>query len=89
MIFDEPTASVDAPSKHEVFQRHVPLARELGERYGTITVVVSHRYSTVRMADKIVVLRDGTIIAEGPHDTLMAIRRTYAQMYKLQKDAYR
>jgi len=89
MILDEPTASLDAPSEYEVFQRHVALSRELGERYGTVTVVVSHRYSTVRMADKIVVLRDGAILEEGPHDVLM--KKTggaYADMYRLQKEAY-
>jgi ATP-binding cassette subfamily B protein len=89
VVLDEPTASLDPPSEHAIFQRHAQFARETGARYGTVTVVVSHRFSTVRMADLILVLAGGQIVERGNHRDLMAIGGTYAHLYGLQETAYR
>lgn len=88
VVLDEPTASLDPVSEHDVFQRQAALARDMGQRYGTVTVIVSHRFSTVRMADKIVVLSGGSILEVGDHASLMAAGGRYAQLYRLQQDSY-
>lgn len=88
VVLDEPTAVLDPLSEYEVFQRQVVLAREMGARWGTVTVIVSHRFSTVRMADRIVVLDDGAILEEGSHESLVSAGGRYAELYQLQKDAY-
>jgi ATP-binding cassette, subfamily B, bacterial len=88
VLLDEPTASLDAQSEHAIFARHAMLARELAARYGTITVIVSHRFSTVRMADLILVLKHGCLLEQGDHDELMAQRGTYAELYDMQQTAY-
>lgn len=88
VVLDEPTASLDPPSEHAIFQRHARLARELGARHGTVTVVVSHRFSTVRMADLILVLADGRVVEQGGHDELMGREGTYARLYRMQEAAY-
>lgn len=88
VVLDEPTASLDPPSEHAVFQRHARLARELGAAYGTVTVVVSHRFSTVRMADVILVIDEGRIIEQGGHDELMVMNGNYARLYRMQEKAY-
>lgn len=88
VVLDEPTASLDPPSEHAIFSRHARLAAELGASHGTITVVVSHRFSTVRMADLILVLRDGRVAEQGSHGELMAAGGTYAELYGMQQAAY-
>lgn len=88
VVLDEPTASLDPPSEHAIFQRHARLARRLGTAFGTITIVVSHRFSTVRMADLIVVLDNGMVVEQGSHETLMARQGTYAELYRMQESAY-
>ncbi|WP_051450543.1 ABC transporter ATP-binding protein [Actinospica robiniae] len=88
VVLDEPTASLDPPSEHAVFQRHAALARELGAAYGTVTVVVSHRFSTVRMADLILVMEDGRIVEQGDHSALMELDGRYARLYRMQEQAY-
>ena len=87
LILDEPTAALDAETEHALFERFAAAARSgEGER---ITVLVSHRFSTVRMADLIVVL-DGSRVAEvGAHDALMARGGKYAELYGIQAAAYR
>jgi len=92
LILDEPTAALDAQTEHALFERYAAALRETardGAGYGRITVLVSHRFSTVRMADLIVVL-DGARVAEaGSHEELMAAGGTYAELYGLQAAAYR
>ena len=83
LILDEPTAAVDAVAEHELFERFRQLTQ------GKMTFLVSHRFSTVRMADRIVVLADGKISELGTHDELMAQGGQYADMFQLQAESYR
>jgi len=83
LILDEPTASLDAKAEHEVFERFAELTR------GKMAMLISHRFSTVRMADRIFVLQGGRIAEEGPHDQLMLNRGRYAEMFELQAASYR
>ena len=84
---DEPTAALDAETEHQLFERYASRARER-KRSGSITILVSHRFSTVRMADLIVVL-DGARVAEsGTHEELMARGGRYAELYRIQAAAY-
>jgi ATP-binding cassette subfamily B protein len=86
LVLDEPTAALDAETEHALFERYASAARD---SEGSITILVSHRFSTVRMADLIVVL-DGARVAEvGTHEALMAKRGQYAQLYSIQAAAYR
>jgi ABC-type multidrug transport system fused ATPase/permease subunit len=88
VVLDEPTASLDAPTESALFDRYAAVARELGEAHGTITLLVSHRFSTVRSADLIVVLEAGRLVETGSHDELMASGGTYAELFALQARAY-
>jgi ATP-binding cassette subfamily B protein len=83
LILDEPTAALDARSEFEVFQRF----KELSE--GKTAVLISHRFSSVRMADRILVLADGQIEAAGTHEELIAQRGRYAELFELQAAGYR
>jgi ATP-binding cassette, subfamily B, bacterial len=91
MVLDEPTAALDAETEHELFERYAEAARgeeSQGSDVGSITILVSHRFSTVRMADLIVVL-DGSRLAEvGSHDELMQRDGPYADLYRIQAAAY-
>lgn len=87
-VLDEPTASLDAPSEHAIFTRYMARARELAARTGAVTVVVSHRFSTVADADQILVLDNGELVQAGPHDELLASGGRYADLYRTQADAY-
>ena len=89
LVLDEPTASLDAPTEHRLFERFHGAAREVAQRTGAITVLISHRFSTVRMADLILVVADGHIAEAGNHDTLAAAGGLYAELYDLQARAYR
>ena len=87
VVLDEPTAALDAETEHQLFERYAGRARQ-GRRNGSITILVSHRFSTVRMADLIVVL-DGARVAEvGSHDELMASGGRYCELYRIQAKAY-
>ena len=83
MILDEPTAALDARAEYEVFKRF----KELGE--GKTAVLISHRFSSVRMADRILVLADGKVEASGTHAELMAQGGRYAELFELQAAGYR
>jgi ATP-binding cassette, subfamily B, bacterial len=83
LVLDEPTASLDARSEHEVFERFAELTR------GKMAMLISHRFSTVRMADRIFVLQGGRIAEEGPHDQLMQSGGRYAEMFEMQAASYR
>jgi ATP-binding cassette, subfamily B, bacterial len=88
LILDEPTASLDAITEAALFERY-QAARALARRSGAITLLVSHRFSTVRMADLIVVLEGGRITASGDHASLIQAGGLYAELYELQARAYR
>ncbi len=88
VFFDEPTASLDAPTEHALFERYAEASRS-GTEDGRITVLVSHRFSTVRSADLIVVVDDGRVREWGRHDELMARSGLYAELYSLQANSYR
>jgi len=83
LILDEPTAALDARSEYEVFQRFSELTT------GKMALFISHRFSTVRMADRIVVLADGNIAEEGTHEQLTRAGGRYAEMFELQAASYR
>jgi ATP-binding cassette subfamily B protein len=89
LILDEPTAALDAETEHALFERYAAAAR--GEKVGNgrITVLVSHRFSTVRMADLIIVLDGAKLVETGTHDELMAKRGPYSELYTIQAAAYR
>jgi len=83
LVLDEPTAALDARSEFEVFQRFKELSR------GKTAVIISHRFSTVRMADRIMVLDDGQVEEVGSHDELLARGGHYAELFELQAAGYR
>ena len=83
LILDEPTASLDARSELEVFERFAELTQ------GKMALLISHRFSTVRMADRIVVLEGGHLVEEGSHGQLMALGGRYAAMFEMQAASYR
>jgi ATP-binding cassette, subfamily B, bacterial len=83
LILDEPTAALDARAEYEVFERF----NELTE--SKMALFISHRFSTVRMAQRIIVLENGAIVEEGSHDRLMAYGGRYAEMFELQASSYR
>ena len=88
LILDEPTSALDAHAEHALFERYAAAARSVAQTTGAITLLVSHRFSTVRMADHIVVLADGTVVEQGDHESLMAARGLYAELYGIQAHAY-
>jgi ATP-binding cassette, subfamily B, bacterial len=88
LVLDEPTAALDAETEHALFERYSAAARG-GSEEGRITVLVSHRFSTVRMADMIVVLDGSRVVESGSHEELMAKRGQYSELYGIQAAAYR
>ncbi len=83
LILDEPTSALDARAEYEAFQRFIGLTK------GKTAVIISHRFSTVRMADRILVLKDGDVLEIGTHEELMAKEQLYAELFKLQAEGYR
>jgi ATP-binding cassette subfamily B protein len=83
LILDEPTATLDARAEYEVFQRFAELTRD------RMAVLISHRFSTVRMADRILVLAGGTIHEQGTHQQLVTLGGRYSELFELQAAGYR
>ncbi|HEX9203715.1 MAG TPA: ATP-binding cassette domain-containing protein, partial [Vicinamibacteria bacterium] len=83
LVLDEPTAALDARAEYEVFLRFAELTR------GRTAVLISHRFSTVRMADRILVLQGGELIDQGTHEELLARGGLYAELFGLQAAGYR
>ena len=88
LILDEPTSALDAHAEHELFERYAESARAVARATGGIAIFVSHRFSTVRMADLIVVVEGGRIAEEGTHEQLVQRRGIYAELFALQAAAY-
>jgi len=82
LILDEPTAALDARAEYEVFQRFADLTK------GRSSVLISHRFSTVRMADRILVLDKGEILETGSHEELLQMKGKYAELFRLQAMGY-
>jgi ATP-binding cassette subfamily B protein len=90
LVLDEPTAALDAETEHALFERYAAAVRtDTGRAGGRITILVSHRFSTVRMADRIIVLDGARVVEAGSHEELMALGGTYAELYEIQAAAYR
>ncbi|HEX3582714.1 MAG TPA: ABC transporter ATP-binding protein [Thermoanaerobaculia bacterium] len=83
VILDEPTATLDARAEYEVFSRFSELVS------GQTALLISHRFSTVRMADRVIVLKEGRVVEEGTHDALLAQNGLYAELFTLQAEGYR
>ncbi len=88
LVLDEPTAALDAETEHTLFERYAVAARDSAPD-GRITILVSHRFSTVRMADLIVVLDGARVVEVGSHEALLAKGGQYAELYGIQAAAYR
>jgi ATP-binding cassette, subfamily B, bacterial len=88
LVLDEPTAALDAETEHALFERYAAVVRSTGAS-GRITILVSHRFSTVRMANLIVVLDGARLVELGTHEELMARGGQYSQLYSIQAAAYR
>lgn len=88
VVLDEPTASIDARGEAALFEKYQRAAERLRGEAGTVTVLVSHRFSTVHMADQIIVVEQGRVAESGTHAELLAKGGTYAELYTLQAAAY-
>ncbi|MEV1044045.1 ABC transporter ATP-binding protein [Streptomyces sp. NPDC049916] len=89
MVLDEPASALDAAAEHELFQRFTDAADRARSGSGSLTLFISHRFSTVRSADLIVVLENGAVREHGGHDQLLARQGLYAELFELQARAYR
>ena len=89
VVLDEPTAALDAEAEHELFETYATLARSHGVRRGAVTVLVSHRFSTMQMTDLVVVLDGGRVSEIGTHADLMRTQGVYQRLYSRQADGYR
>jgi len=83
MILDEPTSALDARAEYEAFQRFIGLTK------GKTSVIISHRFSTVRMADRIMVLKDGAVLELGTHEELLENKSLYCELFSLQAEGYK
>jgi ATP-binding cassette, subfamily B, bacterial len=89
LVLDEPAAALDAAAEHALFERYASTARVVAQDLGTVTLLVSHRFSTVLMADTIAVLDQGRVVEYGSHAQLMAGQGLYAELFSMQARAYR
>jgi ATP-binding cassette subfamily B protein len=89
LLLDEPTAALDAETEDALFERYARAVRGAADAgSGRISVLVSHRFSTVRMADRIVVMDGSRVVETGSHEELMAAGGSYAELYRIQATAY-
>ena len=88
LLLDEPASALDAETEHLLFEQYAERSRALKDR-GRLTLLVSHRYSTVRMADLIVVMDGARVCEQGSHEELVALGGRYAELYGIQARAYR
>jgi ATP-binding cassette subfamily B protein len=89
LVLDEPTSALDADAEHTLFERYAEATRRVAAVTGGITLLVSHRFSTVRMADLVVVMDSGRVVEVGTHEQLMGQDGIYREMYELQARSYR
>src|SRR5699024_3101877 len=89
MLLDEPTAALDPEAESLIYTQYGQTARRLARETGAVTVLVSHRFSTVRLADLIVVVAGGRVAEVGSHTELLARGGRYAELFDLQAKAYR
>jgi ATP-binding cassette subfamily B protein len=89
LVLDEPTSALDAHAEHALFERYAAATRAAGALSGAISVFTSHRFSTVRMADLILVVDGGRVAERGTHDELIALDGVYAELFAVQEAAYR
>ncbi|MGC7872609.1 hypothetical protein ACPUYX_13905 [Desulfosporosinus sp. SYSU MS00001] len=89
VVLDEPTASLDAQAEHALFERYAQASIRNAGQIGAITVLVTHRFSSISMADLIVFLEDGKAIEVGSHDELLRQQGRYAELYEMQAAGYR
>ena len=82
LVLDEPTAAMDAASEAAIFDHF------RSQSHNKMTILISHRFSTVRAADKIIVLHDGAIVEQGSHESLLELNGQYAHLFKLQARGY-
>ena len=87
LVLDEPTAALDPAAEHDLYEQYSRAAHTIG-RTGSVTVLISHRFSSVRMADLIVVIDHGTLAEVGTHRDLLVADGLYARMYRQQAAAY-
>lgn len=88
LVLDEPTSALDAGTEHALFERYTAAAHE-ARRQGAVTLLITHRFSTVAAADLVIVLADGRITEIGTHAQLMSLDREYAALYEMQASGYR
>jgi ATP-binding cassette subfamily B protein len=88
LVLDEPSAGLDASTEHALFERFAGEARRVASRTGAVTVLISHRFSTVRMADLILVVAGGRVCEVGTHRELVDLDGHYAELYRLQARSY-
>ncbi|WP_456825716.1 ABC transporter ATP-binding protein [Cellulomonas sp. P5_E12] len=89
VVLDEPTSALDAQAEHDLYERYAAHAAAVGATTGAVTLLVSHRFSTVRMADLILVVADHRIVESGSHEELVAHGGLYAELFGIQAAAYR
>ena len=88
VVLDEPTSALDAQAEHDLYERYAAHAKAVGATTGAVTVLVSHRFSTVRMADLILVVADHRVVESGSHEELVALGGLYAELFGIQAAAY-